>query len=678
MALTYGFYNSVNHDRKYTATDMSRLFDGILNDGVFMTVGEKFMVEASSGMAISVGTGRAWFNRTWTNNDAKLIISTQASELVLNRIDAVVLEVDTNEAIRTNSIKVIKGVPASIPIRPELTKSESLNQWALAYILIPAGATSILQENISCVVGMEETPFVTGLMQTNNLDGLYQQWEALFNDWFEKLQANLSGNVAVELQNQVNKLSILFGDGPPNEVSGSSGQFYLNLAAEPKPLLYQLSNGVWSTVFYEPIGTIKQSVRTDLGPTWALCNGAGVDKNLYPDLYNLVKNARIGVNIVYNDYTVPGLRPDELCKIGNKYAYLSWSADADQNLILYTSNILTGGWNETTIETTAKSGWRKPKICHDSTTGVTCIVAEEYVKSSSKNDKTVFAFICTEPSLSVWTKTTIVANVKTGWISSLSLANGYFICSVNLGASSGVASDTIYYLASTGAGGWSSSSLNNVISGAALRILSETKYVNGKYYMLAEAYVSTANIKLYVLSTHSLTNNSYSIKKAIDEISTSGESFVLRPTLLRKGSLLIYAYNKNGVQSKSGTTSVIFYNVDTDAIYRKTLVTFNTSATSSNTLGYILSNDILVVSYYQNSKVNHVYCLSPTGTDSDIWTEDISVTHTNALYYKPNFDDNIPLGISSQGIMTSDLPYLSFKLPVIESQAYKYIKIKED
>lgn len=41
---TYGFYNSQDHDRVYDANDFSAIFNGIINDGVFMSVGDKFNV----------------------------------------------------------------------------------------------------------------------------------------------------------------------------------------------------------------------------------------------------------------------------------------------------------------------------------------------------------------------------------------------------------------------------------------------------------------------------------------------------------------------------------------------------------------------------------------------------------------------------------------------------------
>ena len=94
MSVTYGFYNSVNGDRKYNSIQMSRMFDGIISDGIFETVGDKLMVSAGSGMTVNVGTGRAWFNHTWTWNDSLLPIKIADSELVLNRIDTIVIDVD--------------------------------------------------------------------------------------------------------------------------------------------------------------------------------------------------------------------------------------------------------------------------------------------------------------------------------------------------------------------------------------------------------------------------------------------------------------------------------------------------------------------------------------------------------------------------------------------------------
>jgi hypothetical protein len=134
MSVTCGFFDSVGGDRKYNASQLSSLFNGLINDGVFMSIGDTFIVSPSSGMNVSVGTGRAWFNGTWTNNDSELILTIEASELILNRIDAIVIEVNSNADTRSNTIKVLKGTPSSTPVNPTLTTSEFVNQYPLAYI----------------------------------------------------------------------------------------------------------------------------------------------------------------------------------------------------------------------------------------------------------------------------------------------------------------------------------------------------------------------------------------------------------------------------------------------------------------------------------------------------------------------------------------------------------------
>ena len=164
MALTYGFYNSYNGDRMYDAEQFSSFLDGIITDGIYSPIGTSMRVTAGSGMKVIVGTGRAWLDHTWTLNSTEYTLSISAADTVHPRIDAVVLEV--NKTDRKNYLKIIKGNPASSPARPELIKTNKKNQYALAYIRVPANSTSISASNITNVIGTSDpnaTPLVTGL-----------------------------------------------------------------------------------------------------------------------------------------------------------------------------------------------------------------------------------------------------------------------------------------------------------------------------------------------------------------------------------------------------------------------------------------------------------------------------------------------------------------------------------
>lgn len=211
MALTYGFFNSVNHDRMYDARQMSRIFDGIINDGVFQNIGDLFAVTPNEGMNILVGSGRAWFNGTWTLNDTNYSLTVTDSNPLYSRIDAVVLEVDERSEGRVNSLKMIDGTAASDPQRPTLINTELVHQYPLAYITVAANASSIASADIENVVGLEEEgcPFVTGILQVNGVDYLYSQWQADFEVWFDHMKGQLSTDAAGHLQSEIDDLNII-------------------------------------------------------------------------------------------------------------------------------------------------------------------------------------------------------------------------------------------------------------------------------------------------------------------------------------------------------------------------------------------------------------------------------------------------------------------------------------
>lgn len=222
MSVTCGFYNALNHDRLYDAIQVSSIFDGIINDGVYATYGDHLMVRAAgTDMTVTVGTGRAWFNHSWTLNDAILRLTVPLADLLLTRIDCVVLEVNSSIETRNNSIYVIAGTPGTNPERPTLINNEEIHQYPLAYIEVNPEVTSIGQEKITNMIGTSACPFVTGIIDTIQTDDLILQWEAQFekfmlklsnnqqamwnelNAWFNNLRVILDGNVATNLQNQI-------------------------------------------------------------------------------------------------------------------------------------------------------------------------------------------------------------------------------------------------------------------------------------------------------------------------------------------------------------------------------------------------------------------------------------------------------------------------------------------
>lgn len=219
MSVSSGFFNSLNGDRKYNAAQMSAIFDGLIIDGVFASIGTAFAVKAAGGLTVNVGVGKAWFDHTWTVNDSILPMTAPEAEVLLDRIDAVVLEVNGMESVRDNTIKFVKGNPSIAPSRPTLTNEGNVHQYPLCYIYRKYGTAVINQADITPMVGTESTPFVTGILQTISLDELLGKWqdeldrftnarsqevddwiaqeESDFTTWFDKMKADLQQEQAV-------------------------------------------------------------------------------------------------------------------------------------------------------------------------------------------------------------------------------------------------------------------------------------------------------------------------------------------------------------------------------------------------------------------------------------------------------------------------------------------------
>lgn len=280
MSVSSGFFNSLNGDRKYNAAQMSAIFDGLIIDGVFASIGTAFAVKAAGGLTVNVGVGKAWFDRTWTVNDSILPMTAPEAEVLLDRIDAVVLEVNGMESVRENTIKFVKGNPSSAPSRPTLTNEGNVHQYPLCYIYRKYGTAVINQADITPMVGTESTPFVTGILQTISLDELLGKWQdeldrftdarsqevddwiareqtvldqwiaseqADFLAWYNQMKDQLSGDVAGNLQLEIDKeevkriLLVGFEDG--TKEFSDDGTVITSTASDGRTLTKTFSDG---------------------------------------------------------------------------------------------------------------------------------------------------------------------------------------------------------------------------------------------------------------------------------------------------------------------------------------------------------------------------------------------------------------------------------------------------
>lgn len=229
MSVKSGFFNSQNGDRKYDSQDISSIFDGIINDGVFESYGDAFRVTPGAGMSVVVGKGRAWLDHTWTLNDAPLTLEIDAASTTGGRLDTVVLDVDRRKDVRNNSIYILKGTTVqettTVPTdATELEQTDDRVQYAIAYVYVRKSATSITDSDIDYWVGKsvynkKYLKYVTGPLEVINSEAYLQQMEGEWTDFkteketqYQNSLSQAESNFQATLNRKLDEFDAWFAD----------------------------------------------------------------------------------------------------------------------------------------------------------------------------------------------------------------------------------------------------------------------------------------------------------------------------------------------------------------------------------------------------------------------------------------------------------------------------------
>lgn len=216
MSMEYGFFNSVNGDRKKSADFFAMFFGNIIGNGIYPNPSSNFQVMANDDMTITVSAGIAWINGAMCEDKLDYTTNIDIADGVLNRVDRVVLRLDTLD--REIRIDVKKGIFASEPIPPTLQRDADAYELGLADIAVNKGIVSITQANITdtrldnelcgIVHGVVDQVDVTTLFNqyTQGFELKKEEFEQEFMSWFDTLQDVLDENTASNLLNLINEV----------------------------------------------------------------------------------------------------------------------------------------------------------------------------------------------------------------------------------------------------------------------------------------------------------------------------------------------------------------------------------------------------------------------------------------------------------------------------------------
>ncbi len=202
------------YDRAITSAPLRKLTKSLFSDGVLPNPSTNLQVIAD-GEKIKIKAGFALCDGCQKLQEEDLSLSLPAADGTNSRIDTVVLRLNNNEDVRECEFHVISGIAAASPVRPQLTRTESIWEIGLADIRRKANSTEVTTANIADTRYETSRCGIISSISRFDTTTLYQQVQddlerfrnvsqVEFDQWFDTVKNILSGDTAGNLLNMIN------------------------------------------------------------------------------------------------------------------------------------------------------------------------------------------------------------------------------------------------------------------------------------------------------------------------------------------------------------------------------------------------------------------------------------------------------------------------------------------
>lgn len=307
MAYHSGFFDAVdlgggNYDRVYSAETFAHYFGLLVKNGVFPSPSTGLQVVASGvpDMKVTIRPGTGWINGyyvTIPDNDS-VELTLEVADPSNPRADSIIMAL--NHSDREIQFYAKKGTASGSPQPVTLQRDADVYELELAQVTFKAGTPSVTQTIIvDKRQDAQRCGIVSSLIDQIDASGLFAQYDAAFSEWFSTVKDQLSGDVAGNLQNQINALveritpleaHVAQKTGNPHKVDRAS--------------------------FYYYPGDIEFTARTWVKSGFLFCDGSLHTQSEYPELF-----AAIGERFGYG-YPRQQISSIDSCVFKGKYYYI--------------------------------------------------------------------------------------------------------------------------------------------------------------------------------------------------------------------------------------------------------------------------------------------------------------------------------------------------------------------
>ena len=212
--VTYDTDGTPVYDRAISSEPLRNLLHKLFTDGILPDVSTNLQVVAGTGMNVVVKAGFAIVQGCLKLEENDRTLALQASNVTSDRIDTVVLRLNSNDDQRYCDLYIREGTPATNPVRPNLVRSDSVYELGLADIFVTKTITSITQSKITDTRYEKERCGVISSLSEYDTTTIYKQVQtdlkefkdteqAEFLAWYENIKNILDESTAGHLQSEI-------------------------------------------------------------------------------------------------------------------------------------------------------------------------------------------------------------------------------------------------------------------------------------------------------------------------------------------------------------------------------------------------------------------------------------------------------------------------------------------
>ena len=187
-------------DIKYYYNQFADYFAKFFGNGVYYNPDNNLKVLSTGAMSVAIKAGWAFINGFWFHLDEDTSLAVPANSTAYTRTDSVILRWNLSD----RNISLIYATDTTEP-----TRSDSLYDLILAQVEVEPSVVSILGDKITDKrVDQAVCGIVRGL-QADSIDTetLFEQYNTIFNEWFDTVKDQVTGDLAIRLQLEFDELN---------------------------------------------------------------------------------------------------------------------------------------------------------------------------------------------------------------------------------------------------------------------------------------------------------------------------------------------------------------------------------------------------------------------------------------------------------------------------------------